>query len=152
MFNLILRVPERLKIDLTVNDKRIRPTEISFISEVSIFENKILVNQVKGIIMALSLKDSQKAEGKLKFIDAKGAETDAASVELKSSDENVATVSYDDPTNTVSVVAGQPGVAALSIVAKNSAGDVLPFDDVAIEVTAGDAKSGSIDFGEPTEQ
>ena len=102
--------------------------------------------------MALTLTDTQKADGVLSFVDKHGHPTDAASVELASSDEAVFTASYDDPTNTVSVVAVGPGVAALSITPKDSKGNILPFEDVAIEVSAGDAVGGTIVFGPPVEQ
>lgn len=104
--------------------------------------------------MALSMTDTQQASGKLSFVDKKGAPTDVpdGNVSVTSSDENVATVSYDDATNTVTVVAGNPGVAALTIKATNKAGNDLPFDDVAVEVLSGDAASGGIEFGTPTEQ
>lgn len=103
-------------------------------------------------IMALSITDTQKAVGTLSFSDIHGHEVDAASVDVVSSDEAVFTVSYDDPTNAVTVLAIAPGVAALSISPKNSKGEILPFEDVAIEILGGDAVSGSIVFGPPTEQ
>lgn len=104
--------------------------------------------------MALSMTDTQQAQGTVAFVDKKGNPTDVpdGNVSITSSDETIATVSYDDPSNTVTVVAGNPGVAALSIKATNKAGEALPFDDVAVEITAGDAASGTITFGTPTEQ
>jgi hypothetical protein len=123
-------------------------------SSLTISEGNIIITQIKGKlkIMALSLTDTQKADGVLSFLDVHGHQTDAATVGLASSDTSVFTTSYDDPSNTVSVVAVGPGVAALTITAKDSKGNILPFDDVAIEVTAGDAVSGTIAFGPPTEQ
>lgn len=101
--------------------------------------------------MAITLKDTQKFTAQLSFVDSKGAATDAASVELISNNTEACTVEYDDPTNTITGVAGLPGVAALSIVAKDADGNTLPFEDVAIEVTAGNAVSGSLGNVEITE-
>lgn len=131
----------------------------SFISEAD-FWQAISVNsfnhliKVKGKIMAVTLKDSQKVTGTLSFVDAKGAPTDVAdgSVSVTSSDEAIATVSYDDANNKIEVVAGNPGVAAISIKATNQQGAELPFDDVAVEVTSGDAVSGTVTFDTPTNQ
>lgn len=121
----------------------------SYISEISIDNIKI-----KGKIMALSMSDTQQAKGTLAFVDKHGHSTDVpdGNVSVSSSDEGVATASYDDPTNTVTVKAVAPGVAALSVKATNAKGEDLPFEDVAIEIKAGDAVGGSITFGEPTEQ
>lgn len=102
--------------------------------------------------MALTLKDTQKATGVIKFVDSKGADTDAASVVATSNNEGAATVSYDDPTNTLTVTAGLPGVAAIHIEAKDSAGNTLPVEDIAVEVTAGEAVGATIEFNPPTEQ
>jgi len=120
---------------------------VSYISNLSVLRGNQILLTIKGKlnVMAFSLKDNQKAAFQLKFVDAKGADTDAASVEL-TLDPNPgnATVAYDDPSNTVTFVAGTPGVHGIKIVAKDSAGNVLPFADVAAEVTAGDAVSGSV--------
>lgn len=120
-----------------------------YISEISIDNIKI-----KGEIMALSMTDTQQASGKLSFVDKHGHDTDVpdGNVTVSSSDTNVATAEYDDPTNMVTVKAVAPGVAALSISATNAKGDVLPFEDVAIEIKSGDAVGGTVSFGEPTEQ
>lgn len=127
-----------------------------YISSLKVTEGKQLIFSIKGKlnIMALTMTDSQQASGVLTFVDKKGVATDVpdGNVTVTSSDTAVAAVTYDDPTNTVTVVAGVPGVAALTIVATNAAGVVLPFDDVAVEITSGDATSGSIAFGAPTEQ
>lgn len=121
----------------------------SYISSITIDNIKIT-----GKIMALSMNDGQQAAGTLTFVDKHGHNTDVpdGNVSLSVDDTGVATVSYDDPTNTVTVVAVAPGVTALHVSATNAHGDTLPFDDVAIEITAGDAVSGSIAFGTPTDQ
>lgn len=125
-------------------------------TKLSYYEGNFLINSIKGKlnIMALSMTDTQQASGVLSFVDKKGSPTDVpdGNVKITSSDESIASVTYDDPTNTVTVVAGKAGVAALTIVATNKAGQQLPFDDVAVEITAGDASTGTITFGEPTEQ
>lgn len=127
-----------------------------YFSSLSFYEGNLLLNSITGklTIMALSLTDTQQASGVLTFKDKKLAVTDVpdGSVTLTSSDENVFTASYADDTNTVTVVAGNPGVAALSIKAKNKAGQDIPFEDIAIEVTSGDAATGGVEFGAPTEQ
>lgn len=104
--------------------------------------------------MALSLTDSQQAVGKLSFKDKKGFDTDVAdgAVEVSSSDDSIAEVSYDDAKNEITVVAGQPGVAAITVKATASNGSDLPFEDTAVEVKSGDAVGGSIDFSSPVEQ
>ncbi len=116
------------------------------IFKILLAEKPVVIPQEKGKlnIMSITLKDNQKATYQLKFVDAKGADTDATSVDL-SLDPNPgnATITYDDPTNTVTVLAGLPGVHTIKTVAKDSAGNVLPFADEALEVTAGDAVSGS---------
>ncbi len=128
----------------------------SFISRLSIYDGKQFLFSItsKSGFMALSLTDTQQASGVLSFVDKKGAPTDVAdgAVTITSSDPAIAAVTYDDPTNTVTVVAGTPGVATLTIVATNKAGATLPFDDIAVEVLSGDAASGTIAFGAPTEQ
>lgn len=127
-----------------------------YFSELSIFEQNLLLTNLKGklFIMALSMTDTQQAAGTLAFVDKHGHPTDVpdGNVTVSSSDESVATASYDDPTNTITVKAVAPGVAALHVSAKNSKGDNLPFEDVAIEIKSGDAVGGTITFGEPTEQ
>lgn len=127
-----------------------------FFSSFSFYEGNSLINSITGklTIMALSLTDTQQASGVLTFKDKKLAVTDVpdGAVTLTSSDENVFTASYEDSTNTVTVVAGNPGVAALSIKATNKAGQDIPFEDIAIEVKSGDAQTGGVEFGEPTEQ
>jgi hypothetical protein len=125
-----------------------------YFEELTISEDSHLITKIKGKlqIMALTMTDTQQASGTIAFVDKKGATTDAASVTITSSDESIATVSYDDPTNTVTVVAGLPGVATLTIDARQADGDELPFDDVAVEITASDAVSGTISFSAPTEQ
>lgn len=125
-----------------------------YFSSLVIKESNNILSRLKGklIIMAISMTDTQQAQGVIVFVDKKGSTTDATSVVLTVADTNVATATYDDPTNTVTVVAGNTGVTALTIVAKDSKGIQLPFDDVAIEITAGDAVSGTITFGAPTEQ
>lgn len=129
---------------------------LGYFSELKLIDGSLLLTHIKGKlnIMALSMTDTQQAAGTLAFVDKHGHTTDVpdGNVTVTSSDEAVATASYDDPTNTITVKAVAPGVAALSIAAKNSKGDDLPFDDVAIEIKSGDATSGSIVFGEPTEQ
>lgn len=121
----------------------------SYISQITIDNIKIT-----GKIMALSMTDTQQAAGVVSFVDKKGAPTDVpdGNVTVSTGDSSIATATYDDPSNTVTVVAGNPGVTALTIAAKDKNGNALPFDDVAIEITAGDAVSGSINFGTPTEQ
>ena len=136
-------------------DQNTNETE-GFFSSLSIYEGNFLINSITGKIkiMALSLTDTQQASGVLTFKDKKLAVTDVpdGAVTLTSSDENVFTASYEDSTNTVTVVAGQPGVAALSIKATNKAGQDIPFEDIAIEVKSGDAQTGSVEFTEPVEQ
>lgn len=131
-------------------------TTKGYFSTISIFDSKQLLLTLKGKlnIMALSMTDTQQAEGTLKFVDKHGHDTDVpdGNVTVSSSDEAVATASYDDPTNKVTVKAVAPGVAALKISATNAKGDALPFEDVAIEIKSGDAVGGSIEFGTPTEQ
>lgn len=129
---------------------------IGYFSEIKVYENKQLLYYLTGKfnLMALSLTDTQQASGVLTFKDKKLAVTDVpdGAVTLTSSDESVFTATYEDATNTVTVVAGNPGVAALSIKATNKAGTDIPFEDIAIEVKSGDAQTGGVDFGEPTEQ
>lgn len=138
-----------IKIEkLVIQTEECKPTEkvTGYISNLSVFENAKLLFTIKGKlnIMAIQLKDNQKATYQLKFVDAKGADTDAASVDV-ALDPNVggSSISYDDPTNTVTVMAGLPGVSTIKITPKDSAGTVLAFPDEALEVTAGDAVSGS---------
>lgn len=134
--------------------------EKSYLSTLEIFDGKQLLFTVKGKISMLKLTDTQQSVGKLEFVDGKGKFTDVPDgnvvVLVKGTGdtpgEEVASADYDDAKNEVTVKAVGPGVAALSIKAKNKAGEDLPFDDIAIEVTAGDAKSGRVVFGEPTEQ
>lgn len=130
--------------------------ESGYFSELNIYDGKLLLTHLKGklFIMALSMTDTQQASGTLAFVDKHGHPTDVpdGNVTVSSSDEAVATASYDDPTNTITVKAVAPGVAALTVTAKNSKGDTLPFEDVAIEIKSGDAVGGQITFGEPTEQ
>lgn len=129
-----------------------------YILDLKIFEGKNVTPlfTIKGKlnIMALSMTDTQKASGVLKFVDSKGAPTDVpdGNVVITSSNEEAATVTYDDPSNTVTVTAGLPGVAALHFDVKDANGNSLPFDDVAVEITSGNAVSGTIEFGAPTEQ
>jgi len=126
-----------------------------YISDLSLYDNQKLLFILKGKlnIMSVTLKDTQKATGKLSFVDSKGAATDVpdGNVAITSSDESIATVSYDDPTNTITVTAGVPGVAALKFDVKDDNGNVLPFDDVAVEVTSGNAVSGTVSFDTPVE-
>ena len=127
-----------------------------YFSSLSIYEGNFLINSIKGKlnIMALSLTDTQQASGVLTFKDKKLAVTDVpdGAVTLTVADTSIATATYEDSTNTVTVVAGQPGVTALTIKATNKAGQDIPFEDIAIEVTSGDAATGGVEFGEPTEQ
>lgn len=129
---------------------------IGYFSSLKIYEGQQQLFSITGklSIMALSLTNSQQASGVLTFKDKKLEITDVpdGSVTVTSSDEDVFTVSYEDSTNTVTVVAGTSGVAALSITATNKAGNTIPFEDIAIEVTSGDAATGGVAFGEPTEQ
>lgn len=131
-------------------------TTEGYFTSLSIFDGKQLLFTLKGKlnIMALSLLDTQQASGVLTFKDKKLAITDVpdGAVTLEVTDTNVATATYEDSTNTVTVVAGQPGVAALKIKATNAAGADIPFEDIAIEVKSGDAASGGVEFGAPTEQ
>lgn len=146
----------RKLIKKLLNEHNDHTPSTGFFSTISIFDSKQLLLTLKGKlnIMALSMTDTQQASGTLSFVDKHGHTTDVpdGNVSVSSSDEAVATASYDDPSNTVTVKAVAPGVAALSIKAKNAKGDDLPFEDVAIEIKSGDATSGSISFGEPTEQ
>jgi hypothetical protein len=127
-----------------------------YFSSLSIYEGNFLINSIKGKlkIMALELTNTQQASGVLTFKDKKLAVTDVpdGAVTLTSSDENVFTASYEDATNTVTVKAVNTGVAALTITATNKAGNNIPFEDIAIEVKSGDAETGSVEFGTPTEQ
>jgi hypothetical protein len=125
-----------------------------YMSSLSIYEGNSLITTIKGKIMALSMTNTQQASGVLTFKDKKLAITDVpdGAVTLTSSDENVFTASYEDATNTVTVLAVNSGVAALSIKATNKAGNDIPFEDIAIEILSGDAVTGGVDFGEPTEQ
>jgi hypothetical protein len=131
------------------------PQEPGYFSSLSIFDGKQSLLTLKGKlnIMALSMTDTQQASGTLAFVDKHGHATDVpdGNVTVTSSDEAVATASYDDASNTVTVKAVAPGVAALTVAAKNAAGADLPFEDVAIEIKSGDAVGGTITFGEPTE-
>ncbi len=110
--------------------------------------------KIKGKIMSLSMKDTQQAKGKLSFTDKKGSPTDVAdgAVTVTSSDESVATVTYDDANNEITVVAGNAGVAALSIKAADTNGNDIAFDDTAIEILPGEASAGTVAFDAPTEQ
>lgn len=129
-----------------------------FISAISIGEQPTsgiifhITTKIKGKIMAISIKDTQQGVATLSFKDKKGADTDASSVTVTSSDESVATVSYDDPTNALTVVAGNPGVAELTIDAKDSAGNAVEFPATAIEVLPGEATAGTIGEFVVTEQ
>jgi hypothetical protein len=133
-----------------------KPKISGYFSSWSIYEKSLLITTIKGKlnIMALELTNTQQASGVLTFKDKKLAVTDVpdGAVTLTSSDENVFTANYEDSTNTVTVVAVNSGVAALSITATNKAGDNIPFEDIAIEVKSGDAVTGGIEFGTPTEQ
>lgn len=108
-----------------------------------IYEENKLITSKKGKFMAISMTDSQQASYTLAFVDKKGKTTDAASVELSIEPADQGTISYDDPTNTVTIVSNNPGVATIKTVPKDKNGNVLPFADEALEVTAGDAVSGS---------
>jgi hypothetical protein len=127
-----------------------------YFSSLSIHEGNSIISFIKGKlkIMALELTNTQQASGVLTFKDKKLAITDVpdGAVTLTSSDKNVFTATYEDSTNTVTVKAVNTGVAALSIKATNKAGNDIPFEDIAIEVKSGDAETGSIEFGTPTEQ
>lgn len=129
--------------------------QFGYFKRLSIFDGKQLLLNLKGklSIMALSMTDTQQASGTLAFVDKHGHTTDVpdGNVTVSSSDDSVATASYDDASNTITVVAKAPGVAALSIVAKNAKGEILPFEDVAVEIKSGDAVGGTITFGEATE-
>ena len=151
----IMSIINTVNIYLTDCDHHTHPKESKgYFKDLTIQSGNLISSQLKGklIIMALSMTDTQQAVGTLSFVDKKGAPTDATSVELTVADTNIATATYDDPNNKITIVAGQPGVTALTIVAKNSQGVQLPFDDVAIEITAGDAVSGTVSFETPTEQ
>jgi hypothetical protein len=125
-----------------------------YMSSLSIYEETLLITQIKGKIMALSMTNTQQAAGVLTFKDKKLAITDVpdGAVTLTSSDESVFTASYEDSTNTVTVKAVNAGVASLSITATNKAGNDIPFEGIAIEILSGDAVTGGVAFGEPTEQ
>ena len=127
-----------------------------YFSEIKITEGNSIISFIKGKlnIMALSLTDTQQASGVLTFKDKKLAIADVpdGNVTLSVADTNVATATYEDATNTVTVVAGQPGVTALTIKATNKAGADIPFDDIAIEVLGGDAVTGGVAFTDPIEQ
>lgn len=142
-----------INCDEPCNDNE--PKLSGYFSSLSIFDGKQSLLTLKGKlnIMALSMTDTQQASGTLDFVDKHGHKTDVpdGNVTVTSSDDTVATASYDDPSNTVTVVAVAPGVAALSIKATNAAGAELPFEDVAIEIKGGDATSGTVNFGTPTE-
>lgn len=142
--------------DITTNPIPTPTIYKSYISSISISEtgSSFINNKIKGTIMALTLTDTQQAAGTLSFVDKKGNATDVAdgAVTVTSSDESIATVSYLDDGNVITVVAGKPGVAALTIKATNQAGEDLPFEDVAIEVLSGNATAGTVTFGDPTEQ
>lgn len=131
-------------------------TDEGYFSSWIVTEGNLLITSIKGKLnlMAVSMTDTQQASGVLTFKDKKLAVTDVpdGAVTLESTDENVFTASYEDSTNTVTVKANQPGVAALKIKAKNKAGNDIPFEDSAVEVTSGDAATGGVDFGTPVEQ
>lgn len=128
----------------------------TYLSSWLLYEGNLLINSIKGKLnfMAVTLTDTQKASGVLKFVDKKGKDTDVpdGSVAVTSSDDAVATVTYDDPSNKVEVVAVSPGVAALHFDIKDKNGNALPFEDIAVEVKSGDAVSGTVVFGAPEEQ
>jgi hypothetical protein len=117
-------------------------------------DNIIFSTKGKFNFMALSMTDTQQASGVLTFKDKKLAITDVpdGAVQLTVADTNVATATYEDSTNTVTVVAGNPGVTALTIKATNKAGADIHFDDIAIEILGSDAVTGGVDFKDPTEQ
>lgn len=127
-----------------------QPETEGYFSSIEIRDEKFLITSIKGKInlMSVTLTTSQQASGVLKFKDKKLAITDVpdGAVQLTVSDEGIATASYEDATNTVSVKPVAPGVATLSIKATNKAGKDIPFEDIAVEVTSGDAETGSIDF------
>lgn len=121
-----------------------------YISNFSLYEGSQLLFTIKGKLTPtmIQLKDTQNASYQLKFVDAKGAETDAASVEValvqaEGAPAPTATIEYDDPTNTVTIKSGTPEVCTIKITPKDSNGNVLPFADEALEVTAGNAVGGS---------
>lgn len=155
LFNLNVRIKKAIfKCDELSQQEQ--PKQSGYFSELKMYDGKLLLTHLKGKlnIMALSMTDTQQASGTLAFVDKHGHATDVpdGNVTVSSSDEAVATASYDDPTNTVTVKAVAPGVATLTVAAKNAKGDTLPFEDTAIEIKSGDAVGGSITFGTPTEQ
>lgn len=127
-----------------------------YFSSLSFYEGNLLINSIKGklTIMALSMTNTQQASGVLTFKDKKLEITDVpdGAVTLTVADESIATASYEDSTNTVTVVAQKSGVTALSIKATNKAGNDIPFEDIAIEITSGDAATGGVEFTAPVEQ
>lgn len=134
----------------------------TYFSDFFLYDGQQLLFNIQGKLKfkKMRLKDTQQVVGTLSFVDKKGKPTDVpdghVSVNIVNAGDAepgaIATASYEDEGNKVTVKAVGPGVAALVIAVTNAAGENLPFEDVAIEVTAGDAVSGTVVFGEPTEQ
>lgn len=127
-----------------------------YFSTFEIREGNFLITSITGKfnLMAFKITDSQQISGVLTFKDKKLKVTDVpdGAVTVQSTDENVFTVGYEDATNTITAKGVGPGVAALKITAKNASGNDIPFEDIAGEVTSGDAATGGVEFGEPSEQ
>lgn len=137
---VIIRLLHKIEKLLTADNSPVS----GYMYDLRIFENDKLITFIKGkFSMAITLTDSQQATYQLSFVDKKGKATDAASVVLSLDPAGDTTIAYDDPSNTVTIVAGSPGISTIKTVAKDSKGNVLPFDDEALEVTAGDAISGT---------
>jgi hypothetical protein len=113
--------------------------------------------KIKGGIIMVQLKDTQKVTGLLAPVDAKGntATVQAGSVVVTSSDESVVTVEKDASNELgFTLVAGKPGTAQVDFSADADLGDgvttIAGF--TAVEVQAGDAVGMGASFGEPTAQ
>jgi hypothetical protein len=132
-------------VNIYENGRKPKGKASGYISSFSLYENGFLLFTIKGKLnlMAISMTDTQIATYTLAFVDKKNKPSDAASVELSLDNPDQGTITYDDPTNTVTITAGDPGVATIKTVAKNSAGEVLPFEDEALEIRAGDAVGGT---------
>ena len=113
--------------------------------------------KIKGGIIMVGLKDTQKVTGTLNPVDSKGnaAAVQSGSVTVTSSDEVVVTV-VKDPENELgfTLVAGKPGTAQVDFSADADLGEgiVSITGFTAVEVQAGDAVGFAAIFGEPVEQ
>jgi hypothetical protein len=113
--------------------------------------------KIKGLIMAVELKDSQLVRGTLEFKDAKGntATVQTGSVKFESSDEDVFTVEQNKESEVdLTIVAGRPGGAELRWSADADLGEgVKPISGaIAVVVESGEAVGAGVRFGEPEEQ